>query len=117
MLPLQSAAIEKLKVAVSAHLGVGLAVLHTRLERVAANLVQSLQIEAAQAVGELAQMTVRDACLLLAEGPTEQTRALMAPEQVAPHAHQGLGGVGEAVPHEVAEDTETADAEAEPPAS
>lgn len=90
-----TAALNANKLLVHRHLGVSTAVLHQRIERAAANLAEVLQVEVTKAVEHLGDLSVRELGLLLAEGPAEQTRALLLPEQVHPHAHQGLSGHGE----------------------
>jgi hypothetical protein len=89
---LELAAVSALKAAISLQLGVGAAHLHSRFDRLVANVASSLAIDAGEVVKRLAALSLREICLLLAEGPTEQTRALLAPEQVHPVAHQGLAG-------------------------
>lgn len=97
-------AVVALKTAVAKHLCLAVPVLHARLERFAANLAESLAVDALQALNQIAALPVRDVCMLLAEGPSEQARAAMLPLEVHPVEHGGLDG------HVEAKDAPLADA-------
>jgi hypothetical protein len=80
-----------LKGAVGKQLNVGLAHLSERFDRLACTIAAAAAKEGEQqieyGVQRLGEMTVRDLCLVLAEGPDQQARALMLPEEVDPCAH------------------------------
>lgn len=91
---LEESAIGAVKVLVSAQLGCGIAHLSERFDRlartIAAHAGQDL-VEQGLEYGQqrLGEMTVRDLCLVLAEGPDQQAKALLLPEEVHPTCGAG----------------------------
>lgn len=93
----EESAIGAMKVLVSAQLGVGIAHLSDRFDRLANTIAARVEQDPEYGQRRLCEMTVRDLCLVLAEGPDQQARALMLPEEVHPCLHQGCTGLGERV--------------------
>jgi len=77
---------------VAQHLGINEAAALGRVGRLATQFAHTHETDLETACARLAALGGRDLVCLLAEGPHEQTLALLEPVEIHPGTHGGIGG-------------------------
>lgn len=87
--------LEKLAAGVGRHLGATPLVILQRLVRLVAHVAEAAGVNPQQVADQLALEAVHDVAKLIAEGPHEQSRAILTAVEVHPVEHAGVGGHAE----------------------